>query len=88
MNKEICNHHQWNTLRQASANTTSGHGGEIHESVLICKKCELVMSAKEAIEISKMYNSSQALRNSTIATCIAAISLITAIISLFVSSID
>ncbi|MDD5071911.1 MAG: hypothetical protein PHQ42_04220 [Patescibacteria group bacterium] len=76
-NRDKC-YHKWTVMREASPNTNKGHGGEIDPAVFQCKKCGLILTAAEAMQLS-------AYKNQTIATAVLIITTIISFIALIIS---
>lgn len=71
-------YHRWIVMREASPNTNKGHGGEMDPAVFQCKKCDLILTAAEALQLS-------AYKNQTIATVVLIITTIISFTALIIS---
>lgn len=71
-----CCKHIFEIMREASANTTEGYGGEIHPSVSKCKKCGVILETSNAIQHSAYQDQANATSILAITTIIAFTTLI------------
>ncbi len=78
--------HDWQTLREASPNTNTGHGGEMVPAVFQCSKCKMTLSASEAMQLSELKNLNRTLRLTFISTFIAFASLVVSVIAILVAT--
>ena len=87
INKDNCKH-VFEILREASANTDSGHGGEIHTAVSKCKKCNSILETSTAILYAAYQDQAKATNILAITTIISFTTLILVVIGLCLDYIN
>lgn len=62
--KDNCNH-DWIIMREAGPIVTEGRAGEMYPAVFKCQKCNLIMTASEALQLSALKNQKISVDNQT-----------------------
>ena len=91
MKKQVdrnCCKHVFEIMREASANTTEGHGGEMHPAVSKCKKCELMLETSVAILHDAYQNQARATAVLILTTIISILTLGVTSLSFYLDSIS
>lgn len=88
VNKDNCKQHVFEILREASANTDSGHGGEIHMAVSKCKKCGLTLETSNAIMHAAYQEQAKATNILAITTIISFTTLMLVAVGLYLDYVN